>query len=199
MRPKTDNALLTEIDPVFDLVAEQASQREVAEVVGAHVGLEAVGGAGERQAEYAGVIHQYINRFHGVGELAHAGQVGQIQVTRFDVAGHFGGGLLGLGDGPAGNRHAVSGGGQRRSGRFADAAIAAGDDDAHRGSPRVDFYGQDHCRRSRRDSYSRACARLRLKCPPNRRGGPAYSTTSFSSPRVSCKRAEPRSTALDAG
>ena len=104
----------------------------MAEIVGAHVRLEAIGGAGQRQATHAGVVHQYVNGFHRVGERVHTCQVGQIQIAHFDVADHLGGGLLGLGDGAAGDHHAMPGGGQRRSGRFADAAIATGDDDAHR-------------------------------------------------------------------
>ena len=60
---------------------------------------------------HAGVVHQYINGFHRVGERTHAGQIGEIEVTDLDVAGHLGGGLLGLGEGSAGDHHAVPGAG----------------------------------------------------------------------------------------
>jgi hypothetical protein len=80
-----------------------------------------------------GVVHQHIDRFHGVGEPSHTGQVGQIEMADLDVGRHLGGGQLGLRDSPAGNHHAVTRGGQHPSGRFADAAVAASDDDAHRG------------------------------------------------------------------
>ena len=36
-------------------------------------------------------------------------EVGEIELTDFDIARHIGGGLLGLGDVAAGNHHAVSG------------------------------------------------------------------------------------------
>ena len=101
------------------------------QVVGAYVWLEAVRGAGQRLAHHTSVVHQDVNGFHRVREPSHAGQVGQIQMTDLDVACQLGSGLLGLGDGPAGNHHAVTGGGQRPSGGFTDAAVAPGDDDAH--------------------------------------------------------------------
>ena len=61
-------------DSVFDLVAEQTRQGKVAEVIGAHMSFEAVGGAGQRQTHHAGVVHQHINGFHRVGECTHAGE-----------------------------------------------------------------------------------------------------------------------------
>ena len=63
----------------------------MAEVVRAHVGLEPVGGAGQRQPEDAGVVHQHVDGVHRVGEFAHAGQIGQIEVSHIDVARHLGG------------------------------------------------------------------------------------------------------------
>ncbi len=79
-----------------------------------------------------GVVHQYVNGVHGLGELADTGQVREIQIPDFDVAGHLGSGLLGLRNRSAGDHHPVTGGGQRRSRRLADAAVAAGDDGPHR-------------------------------------------------------------------
>jgi len=73
------------------------------QVVGAYVWLEAVRGAGQRLAHHTSVVHQDVNGFHRVREPSHAGQVGQIQMTDLDVACQLGSGLLGLGDGPAGN------------------------------------------------------------------------------------------------
>jgi hypothetical protein len=80
----------------------------VAEVVGAHVRLGAVGHTGGWQTQHAGVVHQYINGLDRVGERAHTGQIGQIgqiEVAHLDVAGHLGGGLLRFRDGPTGNQH----------------------------------------------------------------------------------------------
>jgi hypothetical protein len=105
----------------------------MAQMVGAHVRLEAVRGAGQRLAHYTSVVHQNVNGFHRVGEPSHAGQVGQIQMTDLNVAAQLGCGLLRLRYGPASNQHAVTGGGHRPSGGFTDAAAAASNDDAHRG------------------------------------------------------------------
>ena len=96
----------------------------MAQIVDAHVWLEAVRGSRQRLAHHTGVVHQHVDGFHRVGEPAHAGQVGQIQMAHLDVASHLRGGLRGLRDGPAGNQHAVAGRGQRPSGRLADAAVA---------------------------------------------------------------------------
>src|SRR6478752_4886409 len=128
------------------------------QVVGAYVWLEAVRGAGQRLAHHTSVVHQDVNGFHRVREPSHAGQVGQIQMTDLDVACQLGSGLLGLGDGPAGNHHAVIGGGQRPSGGFTDAAVAPGDDDAHGG-----------LRSSSADLF--VCG---FECPPRQRGGGEY-------------------------
>ena len=118
-------------DPVGDPVAEQAGQREVAEVVRAHVCLEAVGGTGQRKAEHARVVHQHVDGFHRVGELAHAGQVGEVEMGHLDVARHVGCGPLRLRDVARRDQHAVARCGQRRGRLLADAAVAAGDDDSH--------------------------------------------------------------------
>jgi hypothetical protein len=117
---------------VGDPVAEKACQREMAEVVGAHMRLESIDSPGERQTHHARVVHQDVNGFHRVGEFAHTGEIGQVEVSDLDVAAHLGSRLLGLPDGAARDDHAVTGGGQRRGGRFADAAVASGDDDPHR-------------------------------------------------------------------
>ncbi len=118
-------------DSVFDLVAEQTRQGEVAEVIGAHMSFEAVGGAGQRQTHHAGVVHQHINGFHRVGECTHAGEIGEIELGNLDVARHIGGCALGLRDASAGDHHAVAALGRRGGGRPADTAVAAGDDDPH--------------------------------------------------------------------
>src|SRR5690349_8934197 len=102
------------------------------EMVDAHVTLEAVSGAGQRQAEHAGVVHKNIHGFERVSEAAHRPQVSEIKVTYFDVTFHFGRGALGLVDSSASDEDVVAGGGERRCGRFADTAVPTCDDDSHR-------------------------------------------------------------------
>ena len=104
----------------------------MAEVVGADVRLEAVRCARQRQTQHAGIVDQHVNALHRVGELSHAGQIGEIEVGYLDVARHGGRGLLRFRNGAAGNHDAVTSGGQCRGGRLADAAIAARDNDSHR-------------------------------------------------------------------
>ena len=52
-------------------------------------------------------------------------------MSHLDVARHFGGGLLGLRQGAAGDEHAVTVGGECRGGRLANTAVASSDDDSH--------------------------------------------------------------------
>jgi hypothetical protein len=117
--------------PILDPVAEQAGQCEMSEVVGAHMGFESICRACQRQAQHAGVVDQHVNAVHRVGELSHAGQIGQIEVRYRNVAGHRGGGPLGFPDGAAGDHDAVTGGRECRGGRLADAAVAARDNNFH--------------------------------------------------------------------
>ena len=101
------------------------------EVVGAHMRLESVGRARQRQTQHAGVVDQHVNAVHRVSELSHAGQIGEIEVGYLNVAGHGGRGLLSFRDGAAGDDDTVTIGCECRSGRLADAAVAARDDDPH--------------------------------------------------------------------
>jgi hypothetical protein len=120
---------------VFDPVAEQAGQGEVAEVVGTHVRFEAIGGVGHLQAHHAGVVHQHIYGFHRFSECADTGEIGEIELGDLDLARHVGGCPLGLPDASAGDHHAVAALGCRAGGRPSDSAVAAGDDDPHQRGP----------------------------------------------------------------
>ena len=70
------------------------------------------------QPSHPGVVRQYVNGFHGVGELAHVGQVAQIELSDFNISGHLSGGLLGLGYIAAGDQHAVARCGQMPGAAF---------------------------------------------------------------------------------
>ena len=94
---------------VLDLLAKLTGQREVAEVVGADVGFEAIGGPGQQwHAHHASVVHQHVNGFHRIGECPHAGQVAEVQMTNLDVAGHVGQDPLAFLDVAARDQHAVA-------------------------------------------------------------------------------------------
>jgi hypothetical protein len=95
------------------------------------MGLEAVSGAGQRQAHHPGVIDQRIDPVNRVGELSHAREIGKIEVSYLDVAGHAGCGLLGFRDGAAGDDDAVTGSRERGCRCRAYATVAARDDDLH--------------------------------------------------------------------
>ncbi|MDT5168371.1 MAG: hypothetical protein QOD02_1693 [Mycobacterium sp.] len=82
----------------------------MSEVVSADVSLESIRGAGQRQAQHAGVVDQHIDAVNRVGELSHAGQIGQIEMGDRDVAGHCGGGPFGFCDGAAGDHDAMTSG-----------------------------------------------------------------------------------------
>ena len=66
-------------DAVGDLGEQQAGQREVAEVVGAELALEAVRGRRWGRAMIAGVVDQNVDAVDGVGERADRRQVGQVE------------------------------------------------------------------------------------------------------------------------
>ena len=130
-------------DPVLDLVAEQASQGEVAEVVGAHMRLEAVGGAGQRQTHHASVVHQHINGFTesaNARTLARSARSSSATSTPPDISAAARSAFSML-------RQAITTLwptlGCRGSGRLADTAVAAGDDDPHQ---RGAYMIRQHCR-----------------------------------------------------
>lgn len=101
------------------------------EVVRAHVRLETVGGPGQRHAHDAGVVHQYVDRFHRIREGPHTGEVGKIEGTHLDVTGHVGGDATGLVDGAARDHDAVARSGEGGRRRRAHTAVAARDDHPH--------------------------------------------------------------------
>ena len=82
--------------PVGEPWQQQVGQREVAEVVGGQVQLDAVGRRAERQREHAGVVDEHVDRPDRLGEGPHRRQVGQVEQSELDVAGH----LLGRGAAP---------------------------------------------------------------------------------------------------
>ena len=61
---------------------EEAGEGEVAEVVGADLQLEAVGGLAPRRGHHAGVVDQQVEagRRERLGEGAHRGQVGKVEL-----------------------------------------------------------------------------------------------------------------------
>ena len=69
---------------------QQAGQREVAEVVGAELQLEAVGGAA-RDRHHAGVVDQDVEvALQLVGEPAHRREVGEVEAAHVEVAVQLG-------------------------------------------------------------------------------------------------------------
>ena len=116
---------------VGDPIPEQAGQGEVAEVVGAHVSLETVGRARQRQPHHPGIVDQHVDVRHRLGERAHAGELRKVEVRHLDVAGHRRRGLASLVHGAAGDDHAVAAGGEGGRRRLADPTVASGDDDLH--------------------------------------------------------------------
>ena len=73
-------------DAVADVRQEQVREREVAEVVGADLHLEAVGGAPLRDRHHAGVVDQDVEvAVPGVGERPHRGEVGEVELPDLGV------------------------------------------------------------------------------------------------------------------
>ena len=67
---------------------QQVGQREVAEVVGAELHLEAVRGALLGHGHHAGVVDQDVEvALPGVGERAHGGEVGEVERADLGLAG----------------------------------------------------------------------------------------------------------------
>lgn len=61
-------------------------------MVGSCAGFESVGGTAQRQALHTRVGHQNVDGVNRIGELAHAGEVGNVAV-------YLVGGLFAFGDG----------------------------------------------------------------------------------------------------
>ena len=77
------------------LLEQQVGEREVAEVVGAELQLEAVGGTLERRDHDAGVVDEQVElAVPRAGELAHGGEAREVELANLDVAGHLRGGGL---------------------------------------------------------------------------------------------------------
>lgn len=74
-------------------------------MVDAHVRFGAVGRTRKGQTHHAGVVDQHVNGFHGIGELAHTAEIGEIEVPHFDVTDQLRSSFLGLSDGSARNNH----------------------------------------------------------------------------------------------
>jgi hypothetical protein len=71
---------------VGDPRQQQVGEREVAEVVGRQLQLEAVGAAGARQAEDARVVDEHVDLAGCPREGADRGQVGHVEQAYVDVA-----------------------------------------------------------------------------------------------------------------
>src|SRR6202011_1881447 len=72
-----------------DNVQQQVGQREVAEVVGAELELEAVDGARQRGDHHAGVVDQEVDvALPCCGEAAHGGDVREVELSNVGVAWH---------------------------------------------------------------------------------------------------------------
>ena len=121
-------------DAAADVLEQQVGEREVAEVVGAELELEAVGRAGQRRHHDAGVVDEQVDfAVPGRGELAHRCQAGEIELAHLGLAGHRRSGRTALVESAHGEHDARAGAGQcpRRGG--SDAAVGAGHDHAAAG------------------------------------------------------------------
>jgi hypothetical protein len=106
-------------------VVQTGGQREMAEVVGAELGLPALRGPAVRGVHHAGVVHQDVERsVPGGGERVDTRQIGEIELFDDDV-----GATGGVGD-VGGDRHLGAGVGEGPGGLHADAGGPAGDDRA---------------------------------------------------------------------
>ena len=103
------------------------------EMVGADLALEAVGGHRVRDGHHAGVVDQDVDSVHPVGELAHRGQILQVESTHLDVSGHVPGGGFALPGVAHGEDDLGTDAGQLASRHRAEAAVGAGDDNGASG------------------------------------------------------------------
>ena len=109
---------------------QQVGQREVAEVVGAELHLEAVLGALLGDGHDAGVVDEDVEvALPRVGEGVDGGEVGEVEPAHLGLAVDGGGGRLALGDVADGEHDARAGAAELASGGEADAAVGAGDDE----------------------------------------------------------------------
>ena len=122
--------------PLGDLGQQQVGQREVAEVVGADLALEAVDGLRVRHRHDACVVDQHVDAVDAVGEGAHRRQVLQVELADLDVAGHGGGGFVALGGVAHGQDRLGPDTGELACGDQSQAAVGAGDDHGASGERR---------------------------------------------------------------
>ena len=116
-------------DAAGDVLEQQVGEREVAEVVGAELQLEAVGGAAQRRHHHAGVVDQQVDlAVPAGGELADRGEAGEVERADLGLAGHRRGGGLALVGRAHGEHDVGAGARERRRCGAADAAVGAGHD-----------------------------------------------------------------------
>ena len=123
-----------------DQRGDAVDQHEVAEVIGAELGLEAVGGVPERRAHHAGIGDHDVERppvgEQGVGAGAHALERGEIQLDQLQPAAvrrlspDLGRRPLRLGEVARGADHLGAMGRERAGGLHAQAGRHAGDEHA---------------------------------------------------------------------
>src|SRR5699024_5066425 len=112
-----------------DLRQQQVGQREVAEVVGAELELEAAGRATQRRDHQPGDVDQQVDgAVDAAGEEPHGGEVGEVEVAHLGLAGHGGGGGGPLVHIAHGQHDASAVLGEDAGGDAADAAVGTGDD-----------------------------------------------------------------------
>jgi hypothetical protein len=113
-------------------VQQQAGEGEVAEVVGAELQLEAVGGRLLRGVHHAGVVDQKVDARVGGAQVGRRGpdrvQGGQVEGLDGDVAGDAGGCLLALLDVADGQDHRRPARGEHPGGLEAEPGVGAGHD-----------------------------------------------------------------------
>ena len=116
-------------DALADPRQQQVGQREVAEVVGADLQLEAVLCARLGRGHDAGVVDQDVEvAVPALGELPDRREVGEVEPAHRDGTPHVGRGLLAPGGVAHGEGHARAGAGELAGGDPADPAVGAGHD-----------------------------------------------------------------------
>ena len=129
-RPEAVRARGDDDHAIAHVGQQQVGQREVAEVVGAELHLEAVLGALLGHGHHARVVDEDVEvALPRIGEGAHRGEVGEVELAHLGLAVDGGGGRLALGDVADGEHDARAGAAELTSGSEADAAVGAGDDE----------------------------------------------------------------------
>ena len=131
-------------DAVAQPRQQQVRQREVAEVVGRELQLDAVGAAGERHAHDTGVVDEHVDLADLVGEGADRGEVGEVQLRDLDVP-HQGARRLDTAlDAAAGEDHRGPRGTEGAGGLEPDPGVGAGDDEPSSVLAREQVRGGSH-------------------------------------------------------